>query len=565
MKIIESIKKNKLCIISFAVITIVFICCGIIKSDFFLDEIYSFRKANTGFAETIFSGTAASSAEDSVIDRIITQEEIENLVSASDNKFDFPGVYINSISDVHPPMYAFILHTVFSVVGGGYSFAKYKAIALTLNFVFYALTLFLLYKICKRLFGSNKISTITMVLYGLSAMGLSNALYIRMYLLITLFSVLLAYLIVLLLQMGKRFLYPLITLVIFVGFYSDYYFAIYAGLLCAGACVYLLAKKQYKKLICFSLFALAGVALMILVFPEVLNDVFGRTGTLSGQAAVESIVTKKNYGYKLMKFLGITSICLMVAILVGFVATIMIIKNRKVKEVLNIIRRDANAHIALMLCVPAFIALVISGVISPFTAARYAFNLCPFLVLTVSLTIYLLNKTSIKKTLLLSNRFAFAMMALSIAALFVIQPRYLYPEYREYNKIIDKYANEACVYYLESDYYSQIGSDIPQLIKFDNIFATDNLDSVGLRDYLKSKGDPDNIIFYFGTYTAKNAAQRGSVKVDEKYLKEQVDKKLEEVLNEVAEKTEYKSYEKLFNGDFSATYRLSKQLITSEE
>lgn len=568
MKIIESIKKNKLCIISFAVIAVVFICYGIIKSDFFLDETYNFRMANGDMTNAAFAGTTDSSLEDSVIDRVITHDEFENLVSATDNKFDYSGVYENSVGDVHPPLYPFILHTVFSIIGGGYSFAKYKAIALALNFVFYALTLFLLYKICKRLFGSDKIAVLTMILYGLSAMGLSNAVYIRMYLLITLLGVLLMYLIVVLLQTGKRFLYPLITLVIFVGFYSDYYFAIFAGILCAGACVYLLVKKQYKKLICFSLFALAGVALMILVFPEVLYDVFGRTGELSGQAAVENIVLTKNSGKKIMKlilFLGIAVFCMLIAVAVGIAAVILIIKNRKLKEVWNIIKKDANVHIALVLIIPAFIALIISALISPYIVARYVFNICPAIILTVSLAIYLLNKTSIKKPLLLSNRFAFAMMALSIAALFVIQPRYLYPEYREYNKIIDNYTDEPCVYYLERDCNPQIGSDLPQLIKFDDIFATDNLDSVGLRDYLKSKGDPDNIIFYFGTYTTRHAAQNDSVRVDEEYGDEQVEKKLEEVLDEVAEKTEYKSYEKLFDGGSSATYRLSKQPITSEE
>ncbi|MEI3101615.1 MAG: glycosyltransferase family 39 protein [Oscillospiraceae bacterium] len=69
-----------------------------------------------------------------------------------------------------------------------------KWTGLGLDFVIYMLTLLCLYKLLMALFSSRDIASAGVIFYGLCLLGMSTMLMIRMYVLLTLLSVLLAYL-----------------------------------------------------------------------------------------------------------------------------------------------------------------------------------------------------------------------------------------------------------------------------------------------------------------------------------------------------------------------------------
>lgn len=529
-------KKNKLLVISFAIILLAFACFGILKSNLFIDETYTFYMANGDMPP--FAGAENSVKGVNMTDKIISRQDFVDLVSASDNRFDYKGVYRNHVQDVHPPLYAFILHTVLSLIGGGYSYAKYKAIALALNFIIYLLTLLVLYKLCQRLTGSVKISTVTVILYGLSALGISTAIMIRMYVLLTLFTVLLAYLIVMLLQTGKRYIYPLIALVIFSGLMTQYYFVFYSALLCALVCLYMLIKKQYKKMLSLALFALAGVACMYFAFPACIDHLF--SGQLvSGQNAVNNLLNLTENAGKLINYLIIETRTMSIAVLIGFTAVILIIENGKFKDIKSIFRENDSVWQMLIIIAPAYIALLIIGIISPIFAERYVYNISPIIVLTVSLALYVLNIISKKETLL-SGKLAVVLLAALVGILFVIRPSNLFLEYREYNNIIDGYADVPCIYF-DNNFNAPLTNDAPQLIRFEDVFVSNNTNSEAMKNYLNKYGDPDEIIVYIDI----NDFWSSGYKADE-------------ILKELGENTGYKNHEKLFSSFLSETYIVSK-------
>ena len=145
------------------------------------------------------------------------------------------------------------------------TFSKWTGLGL--DFVIYMLTLLCLYKLLMRLFSSRDIASAGVILYGLCLLGMSTMLMIRMYVLLTLLSVLLAYLVVRLMERFNPRLCPLIALCILAGLMTQYYFVFYAFFLCAAYVLYALIKKQYKALLWFIPWALAGALCLLLVFP----------------------------------------------------------------------------------------------------------------------------------------------------------------------------------------------------------------------------------------------------------------------------------------------------------
>ena len=131
-----------------------------------------------------------------------------------------------------------------------------------LDGVLYLWACWLLYRLVTTLFGSRWNAAATVALYGLSTIGLSTMLMIRMYVLMTALTVLLALQVTQLVKAPRPALYPLIGLTVFLGLMTQYYFVFYAFFLCAGYVLYALCRRDFKSLGLFCLCAFAGVGLV---------------------------------------------------------------------------------------------------------------------------------------------------------------------------------------------------------------------------------------------------------------------------------------------------------------
>ncbi len=96
--------------------------------------------------------------------------------------FQYGSVVYNQSNDVHPPFFYMVLHTICSFFPGIFS----KWIGLGLNIVLYMLSVILVYWIaCVITNNDFYCSLITCLLYAVCAGTITNAIYIRMYMLCT--------------------------------------------------------------------------------------------------------------------------------------------------------------------------------------------------------------------------------------------------------------------------------------------------------------------------------------------------------------------------------------------
>ena len=211
------LKKYIAVLMAFVMTLGVCLLFGMRKTGMFIDEIYSYGLSNSEYAPYLSDLKGGE-----LTDQVFTPEELDGyLTVSSGDRFAFGSVYYNQTRDVHPPLYYWVFNAVSSLFPGSAS----KWIGVGINIVFYLLTLFVLFRLVLLLFGSLDNAAATVALYGVSVLGLSTVMMIRMYTMLTFFTVLLALTVAKLLR-GKtgRAFWPLLTLVIFGGMLTQYYF-----------------------------------------------------------------------------------------------------------------------------------------------------------------------------------------------------------------------------------------------------------------------------------------------------------------------------------------------------
>ena len=481
--------KNYIAVVMAFVMTFgVCLLFGMRKTGMFIDEIYSYGLSNSHYAPYLSDLRGGE-----LTDQIFTQEDIDAYLTAGeDDRFDFGSVYYNQTRDVHPPLYYWIFNAVSSVFPGSAS----KWIGLGINIVFYLLTLFVLCRLVLLLFGSLDNAAAVTALYGVSVLGLSTVMMIRMYTMLAFFTVLLALTAARLIR-GKtgRAFWPLLTLVIFAGMLTQYYFVFYAFFLCAFIDIYLLIRKDFRSFLLFSLSALLGVGLLFAVFPAAWNQLFvGNGQVVGGSSVTEALLDTSKYKEHLdafwqakTKLKGVTWV--FYAVLLLFIPMIgRIVKACKEKK----IRFDS-----LLVIIPAVPAFLLVAVLSPVQEHRYLYNLVPLFVLGVSFLFHVLETAAGE------FRFSYivkkaAVLLIALVALWnakAMPPTSLFPAAAEYDSICEEHAALPCVY-MSDGYFAPVTQDLLQLRHFESFLVTDRTSSPALGAYL---GDAEEFVLYIDT------------------------------------------------------------------
>lgn len=246
----QETKKKKRAV---ALFVIVLIClCGwwaVQKEGFFLDEIYSYGLSNSSyvpFLSWLHGGEQVANGK--LPEAVFTQSEFLNYVAPQGStRFDYASVYYNQTQDVHPPLFYFLLHTVCSLFPG--SFTKWTGLGM--NFVLLGGTLAALYALGMELFADWKKALFVCALYAFNREMISNVTMVRMYMLMTLLTILLALLVAKSLRRPSVPKYLLIGVTIYLGMMTQYFFVVYAFLLCAAYDLYLMFRREWKMLLHF--------------------------------------------------------------------------------------------------------------------------------------------------------------------------------------------------------------------------------------------------------------------------------------------------------------------------
>lgn len=501
------------------------------KQGMFIDEIYTYGLSNSSY-RPFLSGLKY----DSIEHRVVSREELLDYVTITgDEGFDFGSVYYNQVHDVHPPLYYWLFNIASTFARGSFS----KWTGLVLDLLIYLACVGMLYALVRKLGGSRYNAAAAAVLYGLSSIGLSTMVMIRMYVLLTLLTVVLMYFIADLMRRFRPRTCVFVGLTLLAGLLTQYYFVFYAFFLCAAYVIWALIRRQYKALAWFIPCALIGALSLLAVFPAALDHLF--SGELvSGESAVDNLKNTALYAVRLRTFLGFARHGLRAAIYTGLVclAALCVLFPRLRKA-------SADRRIDwgwLVFLVPAFVTFVLVAVISPVDEPRYIYNLVPAFVLTVSFLLYLLETAAGEKKLPELARAA-AFLAVACLALWearTVPPDYLYPEHAEYNAALAERRDDPCVFLADAEWaFVPMSEDLIQLLTFPEVYVTDQESLAPMLDYL---GDAPEAVVYI------DISEFWSSGYD-----------AEALIARIAAETDYKKAEQLFTTGLSTTYVISKE------
>ena len=501
------------------------------KSGMFIDEIYTYGLSNSHYAPYL-----RDAAGGTLRDQTLTRQDLLDYVTVGDEGIDLGSVVYNQIQDVHPPLYYWLFHLASAITPHVFS----KWTGLVLDGLIYLWACLLLYRLVIVLYGSRYNAAATVALYGLSTIGLSTMLMIRMYVLMTALTVLLALLAARLMKEPKPWLYPAVGLTVFLGLMTQYYFVFYAFFLCAAYVLWALLKKDFKSLGLFALCAFTGVGLLLLCFPACLDQLFAEK-LVSGGNALENLRNTAGYSLrfellirplrkKYLKAARYAAIALLPALLLCC---------------RGLLRAGLEKRLVLaptlVILLPALITLPLVVVIAPVPENRYFYNLIPILVLLVSFLLHLLEEAlgKFRYAELWKNAAALALLALALWEARTIPPDFLYPEYRDYDAALAPYAAGPCVY-LTDDYFAPVTQDLLQLLSFEDFFITGEPESGALDEYLAARESGSCVVF-----------------IDvSKYWSSGFEP--EEMLPRLLESTAYSASAPLYENELSVCYLLSK-------
>lgn len=236
------------------------------------------------YEDEVWSYTLANSHTDGLLrfengEWITSEELFQEIVVMPDERFDYKNAIHNQTLDAHPPFYAIILHTVCSLFPGKFS----KWFGLSINFVAFIFLIAIYYKQLKVLFDDGKKALYITAMYSLSLAMMIRILYIRMYMILVVFTSLCMLLHISKLKqfaVGKsngnlsdiksekvdiKFICLLIVCTFFGGFTHFYYF-VFAFFVSAFYCLYLVFNKQYKQIIQYVLAYVVAFVMLILAY-----------------------------------------------------------------------------------------------------------------------------------------------------------------------------------------------------------------------------------------------------------------------------------------------------------
>lgn len=283
------------------------------KQGFYIDEYYLYTFAN-GTQQGIDIRTGEWND---------TSGYLSQLISEGDENFHFRQVYqIESEQGVHPPLYYYLLHFVSSVFTGVFS----KWIGLSINLILMIPIMILVCKLAWKLSSENEcVTLITMLLYGLSPATISMVVLVRMYLLLSLWTLFYAYIHVADLEREKlsvgRFLFP-VLLCGFFGFLTQYFFVVIMFFITFTYAFYLLFfSRRVKDAFIYGATAATSLVCTYFVWPVSVFHIFKG---YRGKGAVSQLKDISHFWERLLLHLQYLNKMVFGGVLMFFVPLLLI-------------------------------------------------------------------------------------------------------------------------------------------------------------------------------------------------------------------------------------------------
>lgn len=415
-----------------------------LAKDFSILKAHGFRFKETQIYQDYL--IAQINSNDTYTTTWVDGQEYRDYLSVSPtNRFNLASVYYNQRGDVHPPLYYFLMNVFCSFFVG--SFSKWYGIVV--NMLIGVVCLDRIYRLVKKHFGGDIPALCMMAVYGLSCGFMTTVIYIRMYMLLTLFT----------LWFLDKHLdisaadYSLdkkscrrLALITILGYLTHYYFIVYAIGVAAVFAVTMLIKRRYVETFKYVLTLAISAVIGLCVWPFSVKHVFsGYRGTesigklTSGAYSLQriSIMWKQlvweNFGKAGWVFLILALLCIVaIPILAGV--------------------KNAQWGKAALISLPQIFYLAVVAQIVPFYAERYIMPLFPIVLIWVVYSAFraeaLVEEKLAVKLKLPAAGLIVALLLIAFNNAFVTTPNYLFKGGTDVYEVKE---NTDCIYVL-SDY-----------------------------------------------------------------------------------------------------------------
>ncbi|MCR5344075.1 MAG: hypothetical protein K6E70_12025 [Butyrivibrio sp.] len=252
-----------------------------------VDEVYSYGLAN-------HYGGRKMSFENGVKFVPANTPWIEYVAVSDEHRFDYGNVWSNQASDVHPPFYYVILHTICSFFPGRFSMWFGGAI----NIAFCLLSLLVFEKIVGIYTKDFWIKSVLCAAYALSSAFLNMSMFIRMYSMAMFCIMLFTYFYIRYFRCeNEKWILIFIAMGAVFGTLTHYYCMIFIALLSVLFGIYCLLTKKYARIIKYAISMALAAGLCVVIFPGILGHFFNSDrGEQTISNAGSDAVLRTNFG-----------------------------------------------------------------------------------------------------------------------------------------------------------------------------------------------------------------------------------------------------------------------------
>ena len=465
----------------------VFQLFGNLSKDFAILKDASFQVKNTKlYADYLI---AQNNSRDTYTTTWMDGSEYKYYLSASpSNRFNYASVYYNQRGDVHPPLFYMVLHTISSFAPGVFS----KWFGIVMNTCFMGLALWTLYTMVRKHFGGDFNAIVCSLIWGTSACFVTDAVFIRMYALLTLMVLAfvnahLSYVATDDKNTDKKVMrrkYVGLAALTILGYMTHYYFVIIAIFVALITILTLAVSKRGKAVLKYVLTMVISACIGILIWPFSIKHVF--LG-YRGQSSIAA-VTGGKYSFFPLKYIldmlfgdlfGKGKYWIFLGICLVAVVLFLLSQNKKIP-----------VYKTAMITVPVLGYLFFVPQMVPFLTRRYFLCLYPFIVLlAVSAVSYPVRnlplKQKIKDVVCIGAPVIVAAIIFFFANAFMHRPDALYPGGIE---TIEVPAKTDAVYVLPDADWNEANEDLVILSKCRRVGIVYRSNLQALSDYSYDDG-----------------------------------------------------------------------------
>lgn len=342
-------------------------------------SIYFAGQKNYLFFDEVFSYPAANNTKELEFyeNQWMDGEWFEQFMSVSpDQRFNYRIPYENQIDDVHPPLFYMFMHTAGSLIPG--EFSVWTGVGC--NIVFFMISMIVLYCLGKEVLGNEYCGLVAAALYAISYGGLNTMIYIRMYMLMTMFVILQAFVYLKYFEKNKipEKAYVLLALTLVGGVLSQYYFVFIAFFFGIWYTIKFIKEKKYKILGNYLITIFLSAAGSLLVWPAMLEHLFGGS---RGEEATASLFSLDGYIANLKEMFRIMNNDMFTKLLVVILAGMLVLALLNRRKGTGIARECIYKIFVLLFVCTGYFLLVTK--VAPYQVDRYVMPIYPLVYLII--------------------------------------------------------------------------------------------------------------------------------------------------------------------------------------